>query len=162
MRPNTGIISKFARWIQIRSLDAGVMSSHNLLSQLATAGPTAELSLNKLRLLCISHRAGDSSENCLTSEQLTDLRIFTGARVVYALTAPGVAGAICQTNIFDYRRFPGPCHFGPPLSSVEVLLTDVPREAESDRPVEGKVRRWHSAPKTYIPALLLTFPDRSL
>lgn len=139
MRPNTGIISKFARWIQIRSLDAGVMSSHNLLSQLATAGPTAELSLNKLRLLCISHRAGDSSENCLTSEQLTDLRIFTGARVVYALTAPGVAGAICQTNIFDYRRFPGPCHFGPPLSSVEVLLTDVPREAESDRPVEGKI-----------------------
>ena len=138
MRPHIGLGSRIARFIQVRSLDAGVMSSHNLLSQLATVGPTAELSLDKLRLMCISHRSGDTTENCLNYEQLTDLRIFTGARIVYALTAPGVAGAITQTNVFDYRRFSGNSHFGPPLSSVEVVLTDV--DEDNEKPTAGKVR----------------------
>ena len=140
MNPHAGLGSRLARLIQVRSLDAGVMSSHNILSQLATVGPMAELSLNRLRLICIYHRANDSVENALTYEQLTDLRIFTGARIVYALTAAGVAGAICQTNVFDYRRFSGRSHFGPPLSSVEVVLTDVPADGENIKPTDGKVR----------------------
>ena len=135
MEPHSGIISSIARWLQVRNLEAGVMPSHGLFSQLANIGPTAELSLDKLRLLCISHRADADPQDRLTCGQLTDLRIFTGARVVYALTGPGVAGAISQTNIYDYRRFLGPNHFGAPLSSVEVLLADIP----SDEKLEGKV-----------------------
>lgn len=138
MGPHTGIVSSFARWFQVQSLDAGVMPSRNILSQIANLGPTAELSLDKLRLLCISHRFDADEQVRLTSEQLTDLRIFTGARVVYALTGPGIAGAIAQTNIFDYRRFKGPSHFGSPLSSHEVTLTDCP-EGEGGNAVEGKV-----------------------
>lgn len=138
MRPHTGLISSIAWWFQVRDLDAGVMPSHNVFSQLANIGPTAELSLDKLRLLCISHRFDAGKEVCLSSEQLTDLRIFTGARVVYALTGPGVAGAVAQTNPYDYRRFSGPSHFGSPLSSLEVVLTDFP-EGAAEKAVEGQV-----------------------
>lgn len=152
MQPNIGRITKLARCIQVRSLDAGVMSSHNLLSQMANVGPMAELTLEKLRLLCISHRIDDNPEYRLTAEQLTDLRIFTGARIVYALTGSGVAGAICQTNPFDYRRYPGFNHFGPPLSSVEVVLTDIPEDTEPlERPVEGKVRGFLLCHATHPP-----------
>lgn len=140
MRPHAGIISSLARWFQVRNLDAGVMPSHNFFSQIANIGPTAELSFDKLRLLCISHRFDAGHEVSLSSEQLTDLRIFTGARVVYALTGPGIAGAITQSNIFDYRRFDGPSHFGSPLSCLEVSLTDVPEDAGLEQAVVGKVR----------------------
>lgn len=125
MKPHSGFISLFSRWIQVRSLDSGYMPSHGVLNQVANVGPTAELSLDKLRLLCISHRVDADREAQLDYEQLADLRILTGARVVYALTGPGVAGAVFQTNVFDYRRFQGSSHFGAPLSSVEVVLTGV-------------------------------------
>ena len=140
MRPHTGAISSIARWFQARNLDSGVMPSQNVFSQLASIGPTAELSLDKLRLLCISHRFDAPSDVRLSSEQLTDFRIFTGARIAYALTGPGIAGAITQTSIFDYRRFNGPSHFGAPLSSAEVTLTDFPEDAGLEKAVEGKVR----------------------
>jgi hypothetical protein len=89
--------------------------------------------------LFISHRADAPDEYRLSSEQLADLRIFTGARVVYALTGAGVVGAITQTNVFDYRRQNGPSHFGAPLSSVEVTLTGHPEDAGLERAVEGQV-----------------------
>ncbi|PLB45967.1 hypothetical protein P170DRAFT_439666 [Aspergillus steynii IBT 23096] len=135
MEPHSGIITSLARWFHVRTLDSGVMPSHGLFSQLATVGPTAELSLDKLRLLCISHRFDADREVRLTTGQLTDLRVFTGARTVYALTGPGIAGAVAQTNIFDYRRLQGSSPFGSPLSSVEVLLTDVPEDQE----LQGKI-----------------------
>ncbi|RMJ24396.1 hypothetical protein PHISP_04734 [Aspergillus sp. HF37] len=138
MHPHTGIISSIARWFQVRDLDAGVMPSHSILNQIANIGPTAELSFDKLRLLCISHRFDAGNEVRLSSEQLTDLRIFTGARVVYALTGPGVAGAVTQTNVYDYRRFSGLSHFGSPLSSLEAILTDV-REGGAEKAVEGQI-----------------------
>ena len=138
MRPQTGIVSSIARFFQSRDLDRGVMPSRGIFSQIAKIGPTAELSLDKLRLLCISHRFDAAKEVRLTSEQLTNLRIFTGARVVYALTAPGVAGAVAQTNVFDYRRFSGPSHFGPPLSSVEVILTGL-EVTVAQKAIEGEV-----------------------
>lgn len=149
MRPQAGIVSSITRWFQARDLDAGVMPSRGIFSQIANIGPTAELSLNRLRLLCISHRFDTSSEVRLSLEQLTDLRIFTGARVVYALTGPGVAGAITQTNVFDYRRFSKASrasHFGPPLSSVEVILTGSPEGAGGDKVVEGQVRFHRPSP----------------
>ena len=145
MRPHTGMISSIARWFQVRNLDAGVMPSQNIFSQLAKIGPTAELSLDRLRLLCISHRFDADKDVRLTSEQLTDFRIFTGARIAYALTGPGIAGAITQTNIFDYRRVNGPSHFGAPLSSAEVILTEFPEDAGLEKAVVGKVRAQSSS-----------------
>ncbi|KAE8352756.1 hypothetical protein BDV28DRAFT_120453 [Aspergillus coremiiformis] len=132
MEPHSGVISSFARWFDVRKLDAGVMPSHGMVSQVANIGPTAELSLDKLRLLCISHRVDADPQVRLTCVQLTDLRIFTGARVVYALTGPGVAGAVSQTNVFDYRRGKGQSHLGAPLSSVEVVLTGVSEDKENE------------------------------
>ncbi|RAK98932.1 uncharacterized protein BO80DRAFT_427035 [Aspergillus ibericus CBS 121593] len=136
MKPHSGFISRFSRWIQVRSLDSGYMPSHGVLNQVANVGPTAELSLDKLRLLCVSHRVDADPEVQLDYEQLADLRILTGARVVYALSGPGVAGAVFQTNVFDYRRFKGASHFGAPLSSVEVVLTEVPKDATIE---EGQI-----------------------
>jgi hypothetical protein len=138
MRPHTGFISSLGRWLQARTLEAGTMPTRNFFSQLARIGPTAELSLDRLRLLCITHRIDASPAAHLTSEQLTELRIFTGARVVYALTGPGIAGAIAQTNAFDYRTLTGPSHFGAPVSSTEITLTNVP-EGSPDGAEEGQV-----------------------
>ncbi|KAJ5044343.1 hypothetical protein NUH16_001144 [Penicillium rubens] len=138
MRPHTGIISSLGRWLQARTLDAGNMPTRNFFSQLARFSPTSELSLDELRLLCISHRIDGNPAAHLTSEQLTELRIFTGARVVYALTGPGVAGAIAQTNAFDYRCLTGPSHFGAPLSSTEITLINVPEDSP-DGTEEGQL-----------------------
>lgn len=140
MRPQMGAVSALGRWVQARSLDAGRMATQNFFNRLANVGPTAELSLSKLRLLVISHRVDDAADYLLTSEQLTDLRIFTGARVIYALTAPGVAGAVAQTNPFDYRRHDGYSHFGPPLSSLEIALTGHDEHSGIARVVEGQVQ----------------------
>jgi hypothetical protein len=79
----------------------------------------------------------------LTYEQLTDLRIFTGARVLYALTAAKVAGALFQTLAYDYRRYSGPSHFGPPLSSVEIKLVGHQENAGASAR-EGKVCTFRS------------------
>lgn len=140
MAPHTGLVSSLSRSVQARSLDAGRMPKQNALSRLANIGPTAELSLSKLRLLIISYRVDEPTGDLLTSEQLTDLRVFTGARVVYALAAPGVAGAISQTHPFDYRRHPGRAHFGAPLSSTEIILTGHVEDSGLERAIEGQVR----------------------
>ena len=139
MLPQIGFFAKLGRLMQCSSLDNGVMPQPNFLSRLLTSGPTAELSLNKLRLLFISHRTDTSPQNQLTSEQLTDLRVFLGTRVVYALTDANVAGAVSQTNAYDYRREVGPSHFGAPLGSVEIKLIDAKDDLQSGNAREGQV-----------------------
>ncbi|WEW56072.1 hypothetical protein PRK78_001507 [Emydomyces testavorans] len=139
MGPSMGPITNVGRYFQSRSLDSGVMPTRNWLWQLSSAAPTAELSLDKLRLLFISHRADGDKHNQLRSGQLTDLRIFTGARVIYALTAQKVAGAVCQTLPYDYRRHSGYSHFGPPTSSVEVKLTGCKEIDGNERVKEGEL-----------------------
>ncbi|KAJ5272520.1 AMP-dependent synthetase/ligase [Penicillium angulare] len=139
MQPQAGAISSFGRYVQTRTLDAGNMPSKNFFSQLARIGPTAELSLDNLRLLCVSHRIDAPASSQLTTKQLTDIRVFTDARIVYALTGPGIAGAIAQTNVFDYRRKDGPSHFGAPLSSTELTLTGVSEAKPSETP-EGEIK----------------------
>lgn len=87
-----------------------------------------------MRLLFVYHRAGDENSPRLSSTALRDLKILLGARTCYALTTSGVAGAIAQTNMLDYRHTSeeGGSHFGPPLSCVEVLLTKDGNETGDD------------------------------
>jgi hypothetical protein len=96
----------------------------------------------KLRLLLVSERAGAETPP-LSSNDLSDLRIFTGARVIYALTAAPVAGAVAQSSMFDYRREGGSRnkhgHFGAPLSSVEVKLVDTATHKTTDDSAKGEV-----------------------
>ncbi|EEP78994.1 conserved hypothetical protein [Uncinocarpus reesii 1704] len=139
MGPSMGPITNIGRFFQTRSLDSGVMPTRNWLWRLSSAAPTAELSLDKLRLLFISHRADGDKQNQLTSDQLTDLRIFTGARVLYALTAKSVAGPVCQTLPYDYRRHSGNSHFGPPANSVEIKLIGHKETGSDDRAAKGEL-----------------------
>lgn len=119
MRTQTSPLSKLSRYWQTKSLLKGSMP------KMPSFGPPGQHeSLSKLRLLLIYHRADDEASPRLSTGALADLKILLGARTCYALTASGVAGAICQTNMFDYRQSPARySHFGPPLSCVEVLLT---------------------------------------
>jgi acyl-CoA synthetase (AMP-forming)/AMP-acid ligase II len=96
----------------------------------------------KLRLLFVSERTGVNTPP-LSSTDLSDLRIYTGARLVYALTAAKVAGAVAQTNIYDYRRGVTPSnkhsHFGIPLSCLEVKLVDTPSHKTTDEHSIGEI-----------------------
>jgi hypothetical protein len=136
MASQTGLTASISRFIQKRSLQAGNMPSRNAIAKLAEID--TKLSLSKLRLLFVAHRVGDRKSPKLQSSALADLRMLLGARIGYALTAPQVAGAVCQTNVFDYRQTEGFNRFGPPLSSVEVNLTgDEDRVSKQDP--RGKV-----------------------
>lgn len=140
VQAHAGPAARLARWLQTRSLDAGRMPTATSSWCASALSPRS-----RLRLLCISHRVDADPAVRLTTQQLTDLRLCTGARVVYALTGPGVAGAVTQTHVFDYRRLDGGVsHFGAPLSSVEVLLTaahgDDSLDVHDDK-LEGQVSR---------------------
>ncbi|KAK7188972.1 hypothetical protein PSPO01_05081 [Paraphaeosphaeria sporulosa] len=139
----TGGLKKIAHYLETRSLTAGRLPTDNSLSRLnaptrASVGATP----GKLRLLFISERAGLNTPP-LSSEDLSDLRIYTKARVVYALTAAKVAGAVAQTNIYDYRRAVTPSnkhsHFGVPLSSLELKLKDTPSHKNTDEKFVGDI-----------------------
>lgn len=128
-RKLTSPIAKAIHWNQTRSLTLeGVMPSRTMLTSLNDSLRTrVGTAPGKLRLLFVSEPAGGDSPP-LSATQLSDMRILTGARVVYALTAAKIAGAVAQTSFYDYRidaKAPGKqSHFGPPLSSVEILLKD--------------------------------------
>ncbi|MCJ1393014.1 hypothetical protein MMC18_005886 [Xylographa bjoerkii] len=111
--------SKIQYTLQARALSAGRMNKSHI------PGP---------RLIFVSTYIS-ANPQFLSSKQLHDLRILTGARVIYALTAAEVAGAITHTNAFDYRiqDVPlEPSHFGAPLSAVEIKVVDTPMSKISD------------------------------
>ena len=60
----------------------------------------------------------------LTPQEMHNLRLFTGARIVYAFCDARVAGAVCQTNILDYTKTAKHANFGPPLSCLEIKTKD--------------------------------------
>lgn len=108
---------KVGHWLTARSLSSGIMPKPSSIPP-------------KPRLIYISNRLGGPADAApLEPYELFELRILTGARIVYALTEPSVAGAIAQTNLLDYRHHANElsrhAHFGPPLSSVEIKLIEV-------------------------------------
>jgi hypothetical protein len=120
----TSPLAKASHWWQSRGLtDNGVMPAPG-----------------KLRLIFTAERAGADSAP-LSSRVLSDLRVFLGARVIYALTASRVAGAVTQTGYYDYRVTSDGArsHFGPPVTSVELLLRDTKTHKTTDDKYEGEV-----------------------
>ncbi|KAJ4293644.1 hypothetical protein N0V90_008928 [Kalmusia sp. IMI 367209] len=139
----TSSLKKLAHYLETRVLTAGRLPTDSFLARLnaptrASVGTTP----GKLRLLFISERAGLNTPP-VSSDDLSDLRIYTKARVVYALTAAKVAGAVAQTNIYDYRRGLTPSnkhsHFGIPLSCLELKLKDTPSHKTTDEHLAGEI-----------------------
>ncbi|KAL1304144.1 hypothetical protein AAFC00_000571 [Neodothiora populina] len=126
-------LGKLAYMSQVQAMRAGRMPGSSLLFRpFAPKGYAIGNSPGKLRLIFASAKIGAKS-TALTTATLSDLRIITRSRICYALTAPTVAGAISQTNLYDYRTDGrSDTHFGALLSSVEVKLTD-----KDDRNIEG-------------------------
>lgn len=120
-----GMSQKVKFWRQASSLASGIMPKPSKMG-------------NTSRLIYISS-SGDAENQALNSAELFNLRVVTGSRLVYALTHEKVAGAIAQTNVFDYtNRNSGlneHSHFGPPLSSVEVKLKETDRKFDDREPV---------------------------
>lgn len=136
-----GGLANLAHSLSTRTLTQdGIFSPSNLLSPLSSsARASAGTTPGKLRLVYVAERAGADAPH-LSSQILSDLRIFTSARIVYALASAKVAGAVSQTAFFDYRLDKaGAGHFGAPLTSVEVFLRDQGVLKTTDENIQGEV-----------------------
>lgn len=123
IKANTGSSwQNFLRWMQSRSLSSGIMPKFSAI-------------LPSPRLIYIAESTSNDDVP-LISNELFDLRLLTGSRIIHALTNAKVAGAIAQTNIYDYQiRGAGVSkysHFGPPLSSVEVKFKETDNRSDAD------------------------------
>lgn len=140
-RLTSSFVARNIHRLQTNSLTQGnVMPAVSLLTKYNDSlRPSVGTTPGKLRVVFTADRAGAGSEP-LPSAVLSDLRIYTGARLIYALTAPKVAGAVTQTGFYDYRVFEDKrSHFGPPLSSTEVLLRDTAEHKTTDQENRGEV-----------------------
>ncbi len=88
------------------------------------------------RLIYTYDKAGASTVK-LDPAELFKLKVYSGARTVYAFTDSQVAGAICQTNMLDYQSTSA--DFGPPLGSVEIKLRDAVDGKNSDEKALGEL-----------------------
>ena len=117
-----GLLETVTHWNKARTLAAGNM-------------PKAHSTLQFSRLI-LAYESSKEDSAPLTSAQMFDLRIFTGAYIAYAFTDDTVAGAISQTNVYDYgysiAHGDRPSHFGPPVSCVELKLIDSPDRKVTD------------------------------
>lgn len=137
----SSVISRHIHKIQVSGITrSGAMPAASFLTKLNdNLKPAIGTKPGKLRLLYIAERAGAGTPP-LSSAVLSDLRVFTGARIIYALTAAKVAGAVAQTQLYDYRVFDDQCsHFGPPLTSTEVYLRDTKDHKTTDTESRGEV-----------------------
>ncbi|KAL8873188.1 MAG: hypothetical protein Q9174_001309 [Haloplaca sp. 1 TL-2023] len=122
------MLQKYKMWNQASSLAEGVM-------------PKIKGHLPSPRLIYTYHDTASTNEP-LSWAELSYIRLLTGARTAYAFTDAKVAGAITQTNIFDYRRDVAggkQAAFGAPVSSVEVKLVDADGHRNSDEKALGKL-----------------------
>ena len=121
---SSSLLGRFNQWRKARTLKAGTMPK-----------PTGLLT-DTPRLIYTYDKAGASTVK-LDPEELFKLKIYSGARTVYAFTDSQVAGAICQTNMLDYQT--ALADFGPPLSSVEIMLRDAADGKNSDDKALGEL-----------------------
>ena len=136
-------VYEIIHWFQNRSLvQHGVMPLATVFSKAFDhLRPIIGTTPGKLRLVFVSEQIGAQAAT-LSLETLSDLRIYTGARITYALTAAPVAGAVTQTSVYDYRVDEAantPSHFGAPVTSVEVFLKDTKVHRTSDELSSGEV-----------------------
>ncbi|KAK4227101.1 peroxisomal long chain acyl-CoA synthetase 7 [Podospora fimiseda] len=140
----SGTVAKDLHWLQTRSLKDGIFPESGFLTNYYQSAfrPTFGTEPGKLRIVLVAERIGADTPK-LSSSVLSDLRLYTGARVMYALTAAKVAGAVAQTGYYDYRVFDNEkkacSHFGPPTTSVEVLLRDKDGFRNSDELSQGEI-----------------------
>ncbi|KEY71569.1 hypothetical protein S7711_06029 [Stachybotrys chartarum IBT 7711] len=133
-------VAKIAHYLASRTLtEEGVHTTTTPLSGLSASRPSLGTAPGKLRLVYVADRAGTDTPR-LSQTVLSDLRVFTGAKVVYALTAARVAGAVSQTALYDYRvDEDSTAHFGPPLTSLEVILRDSGDYKTTADKIEGEI-----------------------
>ncbi|KAF7525882.1 hypothetical protein G7054_g10949 [Neopestalotiopsis clavispora] len=140
----TSALTSASHWVQARSLvQNGAMPVASFLSSYNDKlKPLIGTTPGKLRLVYVAEAAG-SGTPVLSERTISNSRIFFGARVIYAFTAARVAGAIAQTQFNDYRVHGDGkgCHFGPPLSSVEIVLKDSGshKTSEDGQKIEGDI-----------------------
>ncbi|KAK3378523.1 hypothetical protein B0H63DRAFT_250170 [Podospora didyma] len=138
----TSFFAQKLHWLQTRHLTQnGVMPVAGLLSSYYDRlRPALGSKPGKLRLIFTAERVGSGNPQ-LSSIVLSDLRAYTGARIMYALTAPKVAGAVTQTNFYDYRVFEDASgsHFGPPLTSTEIILKDWKNYKTTNESSQGQI-----------------------
>ncbi|KAI7696453.1 acetyl-CoA synthetase-like protein, partial [Hortaea werneckii] len=132
--PITSPLAKLAVVAHTQTMEAGRLPSpNNLLSRflppvLPSSSSPEGNQPGHLRLILTATNlttGSPPSTALLTSPILSDLRLLLRTRIVHALSAPPVAGALAQSNVFDYRRdlsTTGLAHFGVPLAHVEVLF----------------------------------------
>jgi hypothetical protein len=130
-------------WFQTRTLvQEGVMPIASMFSRMFDSlRPAIGTTPGKLRLIYVSAQA-DVEATPLSSATLSDLRIYTGARIIYALTSAKVAGAVTQTGLYDYRVDESSnkySHFGAPVTSVEVFFKDTKEHKTTDVLSTGEV-----------------------
>lgn len=116
-------------WWKSRSLKAGIM-------------PKPPAKTPTPRLIYTYDNAAASTPP-LPPTDLFNLKIFTGARCIYAFKNSHVAGAVAQTNMLDYRNLEKSqgekSHFGPPLSCVEIKLRDDEERRSGDSKPMGRL-----------------------
>lgn len=141
-------LGTMAHWLATRALTLeGVLATSNMFSSFASAArPTIGTTPGKLRLIFTAERAGGDSP-ALSPSVLSDLRVLTNARVMYALSAAKVAGAVSQTAFYDYRVEGDKGHFGAPVTSTEIFLKDMGGHKTTDDKAEGEVCFMHPASK---------------
>ncbi|KAL2760707.1 hypothetical protein ACRALDRAFT_2096339 [Sodiomyces alcalophilus JCM 7366] len=135
----SSVLAKVSYWARTRSLvENGVMPTSSLDPAYR---PAVGTSAKALRLVYTAERVG-AGLPALSSQVLSDLRVFLGARVIYALTAPNVAGAVTQTGFYDYRLQPKDAaysHFGAPVTSTEIILRDTGDLVSTDEQSQGEI-----------------------
>ncbi|KAG6284365.1 hypothetical protein E4U09_007928 [Claviceps aff. purpurea] len=134
-------LAKLSHTLSTKTLtQRGVHAASNALSGFA-AGSRLRVGTTpgKLRLVCTAERIGAHTP-LLSCQVLSDLRVLSGARIIYALSAARVAGSVTQTAVFDYRVSADvETHFGAPTTSVEIYMKDLGSHKTTDDVVEGEI-----------------------
>ncbi|KAK3358978.1 hypothetical protein B0T25DRAFT_531627 [Lasiosphaeria hispida] len=136
----SSFVARNIHWLQTRTLTQGVMPAASFLtSYYDRFRPAVGTKPGKLRLIFTAERVAAGTPR-LSSQVLSDLRVYTGARVIYALTAAKAAGAVAQTGFYDYRVFNDQVsHFGSPVTSAEIFLRDTSAQKNGDGDGRGEI-----------------------